>query len=79
MDRLSLQQALVDVELASARVADLTQRLLESNKELERVRRDLVALQARYDELRYEHDGQRGSHAFKLAEKIWGVRRALGV
>jgi len=38
IDRLSLQQALLDVEVANARVIDLTERLTASNAELRALR-----------------------------------------
>jgi hypothetical protein len=38
LDRLSLEQALIDVEVANARVIDLTERLTESSAEIQRLR-----------------------------------------
>jgi len=43
IDRLSLQQALLDVEVANARVIDLTERLTASNVELRSLRQQLAA------------------------------------
>lgn len=44
IDRLSLQQALLDVEVANARVIDLTERLTASNAELRSLRQQLGSL-----------------------------------
>jgi hypothetical protein len=79
LDRLSLEQALIDVEISTARVSDLTQRLLEAHRELARVRAELFDLQQRHDCLRRDHFGQQTSRAFKTAEKVWALRRAIGV
>jgi hypothetical protein len=46
LDRLSLEQALRDVEVANARVIDLTARLTESHAELSELRRQLRAAPA---------------------------------
>jgi len=77
LDRLSLAQALRDAEVAGARVADLTQRLIGLTDELAEARRELAALRAEDAELRDVHDRMRGSRAFRLAERIWAVRNAL--
>jgi len=37
VDRVSLEQALIDVEVANARVVDLTERLTESAQEIQRL------------------------------------------
>ncbi len=42
IDRLSLEQALLDVEVANARVIDLTERLTASNAELRSMRQQLA-------------------------------------
>lgn len=42
IDRLSLEQALLDVEVANARVIDLTERLTASNAELRLLRQQLA-------------------------------------
>ena len=44
IDRLSLSQALLDVEIANARVLDLTSRLVESNQRADGLRAEVEAL-----------------------------------
>lgn len=52
LDRLSLTQALVDFELANARVLDLTARLVEANERVVRQQADADALRGEIDALR---------------------------
>ena len=81
---LSLEQALLDTELANARVIDLTRRLLEAHAEVERVRAQLDGLErgelervkAERDELAAFKARLTGSRPFKLAQR---VRRLPGV
>ena len=77
LDRLSLDQALLDVEVANARVVDLTQRLIGAGQELVTLRQELEALRREHDHLRSTHDQMRRSKAFKLASRIWSIRNAL--
>lgn len=42
IDRLSLEQALIDVEVANARVIDLTARLAESHAEAQQLRQQVL-------------------------------------
>ena len=42
IDRISLEQALIDVEIANARVVDLTERLTESADEIRRLHHELA-------------------------------------
>lgn len=44
LDRLSLEQALIDVEVANARVIDLTARLSESHLETQQLRQQVLEL-----------------------------------
>lgn len=46
IDRLSLNQALLDVEIANARVLDLTARLVESNQRADGLRADLESVRS---------------------------------
>lgn len=79
LDRLSLDQALVDAEIANARVIDLTQRLLESRQEIGALQSSLERLQVEFRELKQEHEEMRSSYAFRLAAKVWMIRNALGL
>ena len=78
IDRLSLEQALKDFEVANARVVDLTQRLISSNEKVISLQRELDALRVEMAELRATHEAMRGSAAFRLASKIWAFRNAVG-
>jgi hypothetical protein len=78
MDAVSLEQALIDAEVASARVVDLTARLLELNRQLDEER---VEHQRLRDEERQAHDIVRNeleaikrSGAYRLASKAWNLR-----
>jgi hypothetical protein len=90
MDALSLEQALLDTELANARVIDLTRRLQESHAELQRLRAqiddmergELLRLRAERDELAAYKARLTGSRAYKLAQRVRtlpGVSKVLGV
>ena len=79
LDALSLEQALIDFEIANERVRDLTYRLVASTHALadleERVRR----AEERLGELQRERDEVEGTKAYKLARRVWAVREALGI
>lgn len=77
MDRLALTQALHDVDVANARVIDLTQRLVGAGRELSALREELAALQREHDELRTRHEQMQRSRAFKLADRIWAIRNII--
>lgn len=70
LDQLSLEQALLDFEVANARVVDLTKRLVEASDELIRLRHELELV-------RPEAEAARGSRAFKLAQEVRGLIRFL--
>lgn len=77
MDQLSLTQALHDFDVANARVADLTQRLIGTGRELAALREQLASLQREHEDLRSTHEQMQRSRAFKLASRIWAIRNAL--
>jgi predicted ATPase len=93
IDRLSLAQALLDVDVANARVTDLTQRLITLTDELASHERELVATRAELASLRTahqgliathadlvsEHDRVKYSRAYRLASGIASIRKALNV
>jgi hypothetical protein len=66
IDSVSLEQALIDFEVANARVIDLTERLTSMSKELHEAR-------STHQEL---HEIQR-SRAFKLLRFLGRVKRRL--
>lgn len=66
IDRISLEQALIDFEVANARVIDLTERLTNMSRELNEARQaqnTLAELQQ--------------SRAFKIVRLLGRVRRAI--
>ena len=77
IDRLSLEQALRDFEVANARVVDLTQRLISANDKVVDQQLQLDKLRVELAELRSVHEAMRGSAAFRIANKIWAMRNAL--
>jgi chromosome segregation ATPase len=77
IDRLSLEQALRDFEVANARVMDLTQRLISANDRVVEQQSELDRLRVELAELRSVHEAMRGSMAYRTAEKIWALRNAL--
>lgn len=84
LDRINLTQALLDFEIANARVLDLTSRVVDSNKRvlklqaeadasrlaLEGARTDIAELQRRIAEVEE-------STTYKAAQKLGSLRRLL--
>ena len=58
LDRLSLTQALLDVEVANARVLDLTARLVEANRRADALRVDVDASRAEAALVRAQADAE---------------------
>jgi hypothetical protein len=79
LDTLSLQQALVDFEIANARVLDLTARLVALHEDNVRLARELEAVSSAYAADTALWERMRTSRAFKIAERIWALRGALKV
>jgi chromosome segregation ATPase len=79
LDRLSLTQALVDAEMATARVVDLTERLVDAREEIVALRTELERLRSDCTQYRAEQEQMKSSAAFRLANRIWTVRNALGL
>lgn len=77
MDRISLAQALQDVEIANSRVMDLTQRLIAANNEIVVLRRRVDEIQFLHQQLDDEHGRMQGSAAFRIASRIWAIRNAV--
>jgi hypothetical protein len=84
LDRINLTQALLDFEIANARVLDLTARVVDSNKRvltlqaeadasrlaLEGARADIAELQRRIAEVE-------ASTTYRTAQKLGSLRRLL--
>jgi uncharacterized protein (DUF3084 family) len=78
MNALSLERALVDFEIANARVLDLTQRLVESTSMVVELQTELQNLRIEHQQLKAQHDAMKSSQAFRIATRIWALRNAVG-
>jgi hypothetical protein len=79
LDRLSLIQALVDTEMATARVIDLTERLVDAREQVVNLRSELEHQRIEYAQYRAEQELVKSSAAYRLASRIWAIRNAFGV
>lgn len=79
VDRLSLEQALRDFEVANARVIDLTRRLISANDKVVEFQRETDRIRVELTELRSTHEAMKGSAGFRIANKIWAIRNAFRV
>jgi hypothetical protein len=79
LDRLSLTQALVDADMATARVIDLTERLVDARVQIANLRSELEHVRIEFSQYRAEEEQMKSSAAFRLASRIWAVRNVLGV
>jgi chromosome segregation ATPase len=77
LDRISLNQALTDTEAATARVIDLTERLVDARQQISVLRGELERMRIEHHQYRAEEEAMRGSGAFRIATLIWNVRNAL--
>jgi predicted nucleic acid-binding Zn-ribbon protein len=75
LDGVSLRQALLDFEVANARVIDLTKRLTAMNKELVKTTTALQKAQLRNRRLDQELKAIKTSRAFRSAEVAMRVAR----
>jgi hypothetical protein len=78
IDRLSLEQALLDAELAIARSRDLALRLVEVRAQLGEAREENLRLRAELEQSRGLYSEITGNRAYGIATKVWAVRRAFG-
>ena len=79
LDGISLQRALIDFDVANARVIDLTHRYVEATEEIKRLRHDLETLRIQHGSVVAELDRTRSTKAYRIAQRIWALRRALDV
>ncbi len=79
LDRLSLTQALVDADMATARVIDLTERLVDARDQIINMRSELEHVRIEFTQYRVQQEHDESSAAFRLAARIWAVRNALGI
>ena len=75
LDDISLAQALLDVDVANARVIDLTKRLTQLTKELRRTTSDLQKAKLRNRAVTAELEEIKGSRAYRSASR---AQRVLG-
>jgi hypothetical protein len=75
LDRLSLEQALRDLEAANGRVVELTERLLGVSRELTDLRADLVTAEAAAARARHENDTIRSTTVFRASSIVRRLAR----
>ena len=79
LDDISLAQALLDVDVANARVIDLTKRLTALTKELRKTTNDLQKTKLRHRKVAAELEEIKGSRAFRsatAAQRVLGAARS---
>jgi hypothetical protein len=77
LDGINLTQALVDVEIANARVIDLTRRLTEFNKQLGEARHAAEVAQIELAQANSRLHTIHMSRTFRALENINAARRVL--
>ena len=84
IDALSLEQALIDFEVANARVLDLTGRLVSTSKRVVDLQTDADALRGQIEELRAQvaagelrHVELTSSRAYRWGHRLSALRDAL--
>jgi hypothetical protein len=77
LDRVSLTQALIDAEMATARVIDLTERLVDARSQISVLRSELERLRIEHHQYVARQRDMENSQAFRLASRIWSIRNAL--
>lgn len=78
IDAISLQQALLDADVAIGRSRDLMLRLVELREELGAERARNAVLQGELDHARSLYDEIVANKAYRYASKAWALRRAIG-
>ncbi len=78
IDGLSLEQALLDAEVAIARSRDLMLRLVELREQLGAERTRNAALEQELATSRRLYDEIVANRAYRYASKAWALRRAIG-
>jgi BMFP domain-containing protein YqiC len=77
LDNISLEQALLDVDIATARVIDLTSRLLSARADLIKAHDESAVLRARVEQLEAELGAVQSSRSYSLARKFARVRNVF--
>jgi hypothetical protein len=79
LDALSLEQALIDFEIANERVRDLTYRLVATTHAMAELQERIRVSEERLSQLERERAELESTKAYKLARRVWAVREALGI
>jgi hypothetical protein len=77
LDALSLEQALKDVDIANARVVDLTQRLVSAHQQIVDTQVAMAQLEAKMAEQRARYQRVLSSRAYRIANRYWRILGAL--
>jgi hypothetical protein len=77
MDALSLEQALKDVDIANARVLDLTQRLIAAQQQTIDLQRAMSRLETKLAEQLARYQNLRNSRAYRIANRYWRILAVL--
>ncbi|MGH2721706.1 MAG: hypothetical protein ACRDJO_08895 [Actinomycetota bacterium] len=77
LDRISLGQALLDADIATSRVVDLSRRLVEANDRIARLEAEVARLQAQHAAVQEELRAIVSTKAFRIADRLWAIRRAV--
>jgi len=77
LDAISLEQALIDVDIATARVGDLTSRLMSARHEMIKAQNEAAVLRARVEQLETELGLVQSSRSYALARKLARVRNVF--
>ena len=75
LDRLSLEQSLRDLEVANARVVELTERLVGVSQELTTLRADLIIAQEAVARAQQDNDTIRSTMVFRTASVMRRLAR----
>jgi chromosome condensin MukBEF ATPase and DNA-binding subunit MukB len=78
IDEISLEQALLDADVAITRAHDLALRLVELSEQLADAREENMALRSQAAQSQALYDEIVQNRAYGLASKVWAIRRAVG-
>ena len=78
LDALSLEQALRDFDTANARTVELAQRVVRLASELRERDAEILRLRTEVGQARAEVHAIHATRAFRLAQRYWQAKEALG-
>jgi hypothetical protein len=79
LDALTVEQALIDFEIANERVRDLTYRLVASSSTISELQERVRVAEQRVLEAESLREEIEASQGYRLANRIWAIRRAFGI